>query len=239
MRVIPVIDLMAGQVVRAVRGERAGYRPIRSKLCTGSAPLDVACALLDYCGADTLYIADLDALGGGTAQIPLLAALIQALPHTAIWLDGGFRDAAAFSALTQPLGQQLGSAAAQLTPVFASESLATTHAARACLADPQRAILSLDRRGDLALDPASCWSNETLWPARIIVMTLERVGTDSGPDLQTLAEVRRRAPGARLIGAGGIRGAADLQAAAEAGAEAWLVASALHEGRLPRYAGSR
>jgi phosphoribosylformimino-5-aminoimidazole carboxamide ribotide isomerase len=235
MRVIPVIDLMAGQVVRAVRGERASYRPIRSKLCTGSAPLDVARALLDYSGADTLYIADLDALVGGAAQIPLLAALLLALPHTAIWLDGGFRDAAAFTALAQGLGPD----AARLTPVFASESLASTHAARACLADPQRAILSLDRRGDLPLDPASCWTNETLWPARIIVMTLERVGAYSGPDLQTLAEVRRRAPGASLVGAGGIRDAADLQAAAEAGAAAWLVASALHERRLPRHAGTR
>lgn len=235
MRVIPVIDLMAGQVVRAVRGERANYRPIRSKLCTGSAPHDVARALLDYCGADTLYVADLDALVGGTAQIPLLAALLRALPHTAIWLDGGFCDPAAFGALAQ----QLGPAAARLTPVFASESLVSTDTAQACLTDPQRAILSLDRRGDLALDPASCWSNENLWPARIIVMTLDRVGTDSGPDLQTLSDIRRRAPGASLVGAGGIRDAADLQAAAEAGADAWLVASALHEGRLPRCTGSR
>lgn len=224
---------MAGQVVQALRGERANYRPIRSKLCTGSAPLDVASALLAYSGADTLYIADLDALVGGTAQIPLLATLLRALPHTAIWLDGGFRDAVTFA----DLAQQLGPVAARLTPVFASESLASPAAARACLADPQRAILSLDRRGDLPLDPASCWSNETLWPARIIVMTLERVGGYAGPDLQTLADVRRRAPDASLFGAGGIRDAADLQAAAEAGADAWLVASALHERRLPRRAG--
>lgn len=226
---------MAGQVVHAVRGERANYRPIRSKLCTGSAPLDVARALLDYCGADTLYIADLDALVGGMAQIPLLAALLQALPTTAIWLDGGFRDPAACAVLAQ----QLGPAAARLTPVFASESLTSANAVRACLADPQRAILSLDRRGDLALDPAACWTDETLWPARIIVMTLDRVGADCGPDLQTLAEVRRRAPSASVIGAGGIRDAADLQAAAEAGADAWLVASALHECRLPRHVGTR
>jgi phosphoribosylformimino-5-aminoimidazole carboxamide ribotide isomerase len=228
MRVIPVIDLMAGQVVRAVRGERSAYQPVCSALCTGSAPFTVACALLEYSGADTLYIADLDALVGGAAQTRLLATLLAALPHTAIWLDGGFRDAAAFATLAQ----QLGPFAARVTPVFASESLATAQAARDCLADPRRAILSLDRRGDLPLDPAACWNAAALWPERVIVMTLERVGAFAGPDLQTLAAVRRRAPGATLIGAGGIRDEADLQAAAAAGADAWLVASALHDRRL-------
>ena len=226
---------MAGQVVRAVRGERSAYLPMRSTLCAGSAPLAVARALLDYSGADTLYVADLDALTGGAVQTGVLASLLAALPHTALWLDGGFRDAAAFATLAQHLGP----AAARLTPVFASESLATVQAARDCLADPARAILSLDRRGELALDPAGCWTTDALWPARLIVMTLERVGAFAGPDLQTLAAVRRRAPRATLIGAGGIRDDADLKAAAAAGADAWLVASALHDRRLSPNAVSR
>ena len=45
--------------------------------------------------------------------------------------------------------------------------------------------------------------------------------------------MQARAPGAALIGAGGIRDAADLERAEAAGATAWLVASALHDGRLP------
>jgi phosphoribosylformimino-5-aminoimidazole carboxamide ribotide isomerase len=35
-----------------------------------------------------------------------------------------------------------------------------------------------------------------------------------------------------VIGAGGLRHADDLEAAAAAGADAWLVASALHDRRL-------
>jgi len=64
-------------------------------------------------------------------------------------------------------------------------------------------------------------------------MTLERVGADAGPDLETIAGLRARAPHTDLIGAGGIRDAADLDRAAASGAWAWLVASALHDGRLP------
>jgi phosphoribosylformimino-5-aminoimidazole carboxamide ribotide isomerase len=229
MHVIPVIDLLGGQVVRAVRGARSTYQPIRSALCPGSAPLDIARALLAESGATTLYLADLDAIGGGAVQAPLLAALLAALPQTTFWVDGGFRSAAAVAALTRYLGP----VAARLTPVFGSESLATPQIARDCLADPRRAILSLDRRGDERLDPAGCWNDAALWPERLVVMTLERVGAFAGPALETLAEVRRRAPQATLIGAGGIRDAADLQAAAAAGAAAWLVASALHDRRLP------
>jgi phosphoribosylformimino-5-aminoimidazole carboxamide ribotide isomerase len=68
------------------------------------------------------------------------------------------------------------------------------------------------------------------------VMTLERVGADAGPDLDTLREVQARSPSTALVGAGGIRDAADLDRAAAAGAWAWLVASALHDGRLPKVA---
>ena len=64
-------------------------------------------------------------------------------------------------------------------------------------------------------------------------MTLERVGADAGPDLETLRAVQVRAPAAELVGAGGIRNADDLERARAAGAYAWLVASALHDGKLP------
>src|SRR4051794_39535754 len=96
------------------------------------------------------------------------------------------------------------------------------------------AILSLDRREGERLDAAGCWEQPQRWPQTVIVMTLENVGANAGPDLATLAELRERSPATRFIGAGGIRDEADLHHAAQAGASAWLVASALHDGRLPR-----
>ncbi len=66
MILIPVIDLMHGQVVRAVRGDRQSYRPIVSTLCEGSDPVVVARALCAHCDSNRLYAADLDALTGGT-----------------------------------------------------------------------------------------------------------------------------------------------------------------------------
>ena len=244
MKLIPVIDLMQGQVVRAVRGNRQGYRPIESRLCASSDPVTVAKILGEHCAARQLYVADIDALLGQPAQVAVLRALLRSLPALELWLDAGFANAAAAEALLAGLG----AAAQRVVPVFGSESLASRGDLQRCFAggatreagtdsnpdDTRRcgAVLSLDRRDGQRLDAAGCWDAPALWPRRVIVMTLERVGSDAGPDLDTLAAVRLKSPGSFIVGAGGIRNHDDLARAQAAGADAWLVASALHDGRL-------
>ncbi len=76
MQVIPVLDLLDGHAVRAVRGERTRYRPIESSLCATSEPLAVAHALLAATGARTLYIADLGAILQQGDHAGHLAALL-------------------------------------------------------------------------------------------------------------------------------------------------------------------
>ena len=237
MQLVPVIDLLRGQVVRGIQGHRESYRPIVSALCSTAEPLAVARILCEHCGSGVLYVADLDALQGAPAQTALLAGLLDALPWLTLWLDAGFVDAEAAAALLAALEP---AAAARVLPVFASESLRSSAALAACFTDPAwPALLSLDRRDGQRLDPADCWERPELWPERVIVMTLERVGAGSGPDLDTLRAVAASAPPrTRLIGAGGIRNEADLREAEAAGADAWLVASALHDLRLsPRRGG--
>ena len=234
VKLIPVIDLMQGQVVRAVRGDRQAYRPIVSRLCAGSDPVAVAQVLCEHCATRQLYVADLDALLGRPAQTAVVRALLHALPGLELWLDAGFADRHAAAALQAELGGMGG----RIVPVFGSESLASRAELERCFVDadsasPGAAVLSLDRRDGQRLDAAGCWDAPQLWPGRVIVMTLERVGSDAGPDLQTLAEVRRKSASTFIVGAGGIRNEADLDAASDAGAGAWLIASALHDGRLP------
>ena len=252
MKIIPVIDLMHGQVVRAVRGDRHAYRPMVSGLCAGSDPVTLAQVLCEHCASDRLYVADLDALLGQRAQVEVLRALLHALPALELWLDAGFTGADAADALLA----ELGAGAARVVPVFGSESLASRGELQRCFAArlggpevhdghdghgvPGRrhhaGALSLDRRDGQRLDAAGCWDAPALWPQRVIVMTLERVGSNAGPDLETLREVRIKAPGSFIVGAGGIRNDTDLARAEAAGAGAWLVASALHDGSLSRAA---
>ena len=225
MQLIPVVDLQSGQAVHARRGERGAYRPLRSALVDGSSPVPVARALLAAAGSDTLYVADLDAIVRGQPDVAVLQALIAALPGCTIWLDAGFADADAARALLA----RLDGATAHVRPVFGTESLRNRAALEALPAD---AILSLDRRGEMLLDPAGAGAAEAGWPSTLIAMDLARVGSELGPDTAAIAALRSRAPRARLIGAGGLRDAADLAAAAASGAAGWLVASALHDGRL-------
>ena len=225
MHIVPVIDLMHGQVVSAVRGERHAYRPVVSPLVAGSDPCDVARALLARClPPPRLYVADLDAIQGHPPQHEVLAALLAALPGVTLWLDAGFTGPTAAHALRNALGPD----GSRVQPVYGSESLAD---ATSLAADPE-AILSLDCRRAQPLDRAGCWQQPACWPGTVIVMTLDRVGGRGGPDLATFERLRVLAPGRRWIGAGGVRDAADLATAAAAGADAWLVATALHEGTL-------
>lgn len=232
VQVIPVLDLMHGQVVRGVRGERHAYRPIVSRLADGSAPRDIARALLAAAPPPpgqqpVLYVADLDAIQGGAPQSAVLLDLLQAQPGLRLWLDAGFADAAAVRALRAALGP----AAGRVRPVYGSESLASAAALDELARDPA-AILSLDSRLERPMDPSGSWQRPHAWPGTVIVMTLDRVGAGSGPDLGTFARLRALAPDRTWIGAGGVRDAADLRAAAASGAAGWLVASALHDGTL-------
>ena len=232
VQVIPVIDLMRGQVVRGVGGQRHAYRPIVSRLAAGSAPPDIARALLAAAPpppgqGPVLYVADLDAIQGGAPQWAALLELLQAQPALCLWLDAGFAEAAAVRALRA----RLGPAAARVRPVYGSESLASAAALDEVAQDPS-AILSLDSRLQRPIDPAGSWQRPHAWPRTLIVMTLDRVGMGSGPDLGTFARLRALAPDRTWIGAGGVRDAQDLRAAEAGGAAGWLVASALHDGSL-------
>src|SRR5205807_5472152 len=78
LRVIPVLDLRAGQAVLARGGRREAYPPVRSQLVDGDAasdPLVLARAYRDLLDCDEWYVADLDALAGGAVQRALVRAL--------------------------------------------------------------------------------------------------------------------------------------------------------------------
>jgi phosphoribosylformimino-5-aminoimidazole carboxamide ribotide isomerase len=223
MQVIPVLDLLDGHVVHAVRGERSRYRPIRSSLCATSEPVEVARALLRATGARTLYVADLGAILERGAHVDALAALCDALGQgVSIWLDAGFSDFASVRALFGACG-----AGASLVPVFGTESLRDAGAISDAAAAGYEPVLSLDYHGGRAL--GSLHGDSACWPRRVIVMTLDQVGARAGPDLDTFAAVRGMAGERHLFGAGGVRDRSDLARASRAGAHGWLVGSAVHE----------
>lgn len=227
MRVVPVIDIMHGRVVRAVAGRRDEYRPWVSPLCGSDDPLAVGAALLERAGANELYAADLDAIlgQGGGAWRPLLG-----LPAS-LWLDAGVRSVAEANALLrEPVG----------SVILGSETFAEADRLGE-LDGPSRVTASLDFRDGELLRPAGGLTVEAAVGAgvrRIIVLELSRVGTGGG--VGTEGRLSRRVkdyPQVEWVGGGGVRGRDDLRRLADLGVSAALVATALHDGRLDAPAG--
>ncbi len=61
MKIIPVIDILNGKVVHAVKGQRHNYQPLESILFKSTEPLEVAKGFKAL-GFSELYVADLDAI---------------------------------------------------------------------------------------------------------------------------------------------------------------------------------
>jgi phosphoribosylformimino-5-aminoimidazole carboxamide ribotide isomerase len=227
MEIIPVLDLKDGLIVHARMGRRDQYRPIETPLASGAEPLDVARGLLSIHPFATIYVADLDAIEGCGDNNAALARLQATFPALRFWVDNGAADpAVAAQWLEAGLGHL----------VLGSESQKDDTLLRRFSTD-SRVILSLDYRGDSFVGPAAVLSEPDTWPSRIIVMTLGRVGSARGPDLERVTAIRAKAIRAKAMGkciyaAGGVRDAADLAALARAGITGALVASSLHDGRL-------
>ena len=91
MQIIPVIDLMRGQVVHAKRGNRKHYQTLQSTLCSSHHPLAVVAALLKLYPFNTIYIADLDAILGLSDHTEIIKQISRAYPAVNFWLDCGVK----------------------------------------------------------------------------------------------------------------------------------------------------
>lgn len=221
--IIPVLDLKHGQVVRARAGDRANYHPIVSPLSPTSCAGDVLRGLRSLAPFRTVYVADLDAIAGESDHLAMLRELAEEVPDVQFWLDGGFATSAAARAV-----------ASDFVPVIGSESLRSVDdliAIRANLLG-DGFILSLDYRAGRFLGPLEIESCVELWPSRLILMTLDRVGTAGGPDVAALEQLVQQGRGRAVFAAGGVRGEGDIRDLAAAGVAGALVATALHDGRL-------
>ncbi len=227
--IIPVIDLKEGLVVharagkQARAGKRAEYRPIATPFGPPHDAVAVARALLGITFSPILYVADLDSILGRGNNFDLCRELSDAFPDTALWIDAGFSDVTD-CAFWLPLGATL---------VIGSESVASLAAwdnIRSSFGD--NVVLSLDFDEQGLRGPQEVMSNPALWPKRLILMSLGRVGTEGGPDLERLQAMQRLAGDRAVFLAGGVSNLDDIVQVAGQGARGVLAATALHSGAL-------
>ncbi len=237
-RIIPVMDIMNGVVVRAIAGRREEYKPLVSKLTTSTEPLAVAEALRDLVGTDELYIADLDAIAncGFDANYSLYRNL--AAEGFRLWVDAGVVNDACDEILL--LGAEVDVVIAALETIIDPMHLLTM--AHCC--GEEHFAFSLDLRDGRPIGDPTRWPAEPKeilkfiaepepFVRRVVVLDLSHVGVDCGTGtLDLCAWTKAKYPNLELIAGGGIRGPEDLPTLQAAGVDGVLIASALHDGKF-------
>jgi phosphoribosylformimino-5-aminoimidazole carboxamide ribotide isomerase len=233
MQVIGVVDLKAGRAVHARGGARERYVPISAiaGIPIDGDPLALARAYVERFGLTTLYVADLDAIGGdcvNTGVLERLAAI------AGLWVDAGISSP---ERARHAIGHGASLAVVGLETLTSFDALSATCAA----VGGERVAFSLDLRAGTPLlgshlPPTSlealASSAASAGAGTMMVIDLARVGGRSGPDVELLARVHAAVPATPLFAGGGIRGSGDLARLADAGCAGALVASALHDGAL-------
>jgi len=224
VRCIFVLDILNGAVVHAVRGERSRYEPVSgfSTIVSTSEPLDI----LREIHPREVYVADLNLLTGRGDNLAIIREISF---KTKTMADTGISNTRDLDLLPPSVSMVLGTETASLQLI--------KKAAR-----EYRVVVSIDmmKRKVLTRDPELAGQTPLLLLQRlnglklegIILLELDRVGTSSGLDVQFLEEAAAVAKHPLILG-GGVKGEEDLIALQEMGFSGALLATALHNGRIP------
>lgn len=226
MRIFPAIDVLSGGVVRLFQGD---YGQVTRY---GESIGDQLEAWKDA-GAAWVHVIDLDGARAGTPDPSLWRRV--AGRGVAVQFGGGIRSAEdAVAALGCGIDRVIMGTSAVWSPGVL--------AAAVVQASPDRVVAAVDVRDGRA--GGQGWLDEgrdfeqvvdsalEAGVSTFLVTAIARDGAMSGPDLELLEAVRRRAPDAELMAAGGIATMDDLRDLAAGGIDGAVIGRALYEGGI-------
>jgi phosphoribosylformimino-5-aminoimidazole carboxamide ribotide isomerase len=229
--VIPVIDVLNGVAVHAVRGRRKEYQPLRSVLCASADPVDVGKALAGF-GFCELYLADLDAIINGQANFPLYRQVSGI--GLKLMVDAGVAELTKAKLMVKNRVSKV---------VVGTETLQGADFVREAVEalGSDRVVVSLDMmEGKVlsrlnsagAVQPmAMLRTFQEMGVSQVILLDLSRVGSGEGVNLPLLKEALASLNMRVFIG-GGVRDIKDLVALRNLGVSGVLLATALHSGKI-------
>lgn len=233
MKIIPVIDILDGIVVHAVKGIRKEYKPLQSVLTKSITPLEVA-KVFKNLGFTDLYVADLDGIiscsmdfsvhkqiADQTGLKLLVDAGVTSIDRAQHLLDNGVSKVVIGTETLQWTG-------------FVNDAVKRLGS--------QRVILSLDMKGDKVIvkpgfdgcaNPLHLLREfKSMGVKQVIVLDLARVGSGGGVDFDFLKRVVAEV-GVDVYVGGGVRDITDLLELRKIGVSGALVATALHNDKIP------
>jgi phosphoribosylformimino-5-aminoimidazole carboxamide ribotide isomerase len=224
VKCIFVLDIFNGAVVHAVRGERSRYEPIErySRIVTTSDPLGV----LGEVRPKEVYVADLNLLTGFGENLDVISSISSKAKTMA---DIGISNSSDLDRLPNDINPILGTETAPLQMI---DEAASQRKVVASLDMKNRKVLTRDiflakqeplkvlrRLNDIPLEA-------------IILLELDRVGTSSGLDEVFLKKAALISEHPLILG-GGVGSVEDLDMLECIGFSGALVATAVHNGRIP------
>ena len=222
MLIIPVIDLLDDHVVHAKGGLRQTYRPVQSVLTAQSALHAVMRAYCRLFSFKTIYIADLNAIQNKGENTRQILALAGRYPEREFWLDAGLN--------AIKTGRFNGVKNIRL--ILGTENKVSEREYKQLLNDYPSLILSLDFNRSGQPEDSELYTNSSLWPERVIVMMLNRVGAGAGVAITGIRQILKRNRHSLVYAAGGVRDIEDVKQLNLIGADGVLLASALHNGAI-------
>jgi len=224
--VIPAIDILDGRCVRLLQGDYA------AATVYSEDPAETAAGFAAS-GARRLHVVDLDAARGSGDNRKVIKAILQKATLE-VQVAGGVRSERSVSGLIKSGAHRvvMGTSAVRDPALLA----------RAAKRYPRQILAALDIRESMPAvsgwtetepvmvgDLLRAWDGLPL--AGVILTCIDRDGTMSGPDLESLAMVRRMT-GHFLCYSGGVTSREDIRRLGAAGAQAVILGRALYEGRL-------
>lgn len=239
--ILPVIDLKDGLVVRAVAGRRQEYRPVASCLTSDSSPGSIAHALVEQLESIDAYVADIGAIQGNPIDGESLLRIVEAGLHLIVDAGTANRRQAAALLSIPALREHLAGIVMGLESTCCLKELRETIESIGV----DHSVFSLDLRDGRPMTDLPPWRNLSpesiaveaaeMGFRRFIVLDLARVGVSQGTGLETICQsLRTQLPEVELIAGGGVRDRSDVDHLLQAGCNAVLVGSALHDGRFKR-----
>jgi len=226
MVVIPAIDILGGRCVRLTQGKYEQPTVYVEDPVTMAQRFAAA-------GAQLIHVVDLDAARGSASNRTVIAQMLEQ-SKVEMQVAGGVRTEDAVKALLDSGAHAV---------VMATTAVRDPHLFERCaFGHPGKVMAALDIRdnkaavgGWLDTDPVVLKALVGRWAdlplAGVILTCIDRDGTMSGPDLDTLAKVRKMTR-LELQYSGGVSSLDDIRRINATGAHGVILGKALYEGRL-------
>lgn len=242
MYLIPVIDLLDGQIVHAIAGQREHYAPFEKSRFEFESASDLGQQWIDEFSPRCLYVADLNAIQGNGNNLDQLAELLKLRIH--LLIDVGISnttDLIEWTSLLDHCRESQPGSPRRWSPVIGTESIQTLcEFDQLLLAVDDQAFVSIDIQNRKIL--GSAFEKETLDSLldqisnqginNVILLDLDAVGTGKSSARQLSSALTNKALNMNIFLGGGIRDQLDLESCLSMGYSGALVSTAIHSGQI-------